>query len=364
MAREFTLPTTRTFGVGGTARISATGARRDPRRAARPDRQRGGRGAGNGVVTATSSRRCRDRWTRGRPRRSTAIPKTAWTNAFGGNLGSWVQIHSATPTTISKFNLQVIADGKHSVPTTHRRCWSTAASRSASLHLPAVADRKAEDSVVSAPVSFAPVTGSTFRLVVTGRAARDHHRLLQPPPARAAGRHRRDRRPGLRSPRRREPAKRLPHRPAEDRRQPGRVAGRRIHRGGDRPRRPDLQLCGKPLTLRPARTRCAPRVAASPAIDLDRLHPVVGSRRRRRCRRRSPSPGGPHRDDQGLGRPQVTVTGEGPGRLPALGQRRHTRQAVLAGARPEPVARLARRRRRASATSASRNSSTATPTAG
>ena len=43
MSREFTLPTTRTFSVGGTARISAPGQRRHRRRAARPDRQRGGR---------------------------------------------------------------------------------------------------------------------------------------------------------------------------------------------------------------------------------------------------------------------------------------------------------------------------------
>ena len=94
-------------------------------------------------------------------------PKTAWTNSFGGNIGSWVQIQSATgPATISKLNLQVIADGKHSVPTTITLLVDGGKEKRV-LHLPAVTDRNGADSVVSAPVSFAPVTGTTFKFVIT-----------------------------------------------------------------------------------------------------------------------------------------------------------------------------------------------------
>ncbi len=78
-----------------------------------------------------------------------------------------MQIHSATPTTLSKLNLQLIADGKHSVPTTIELVVDGGKQKRI-LHLPAVTDQKAADSTVSAPVSFAPVTGSTFRFVITG----------------------------------------------------------------------------------------------------------------------------------------------------------------------------------------------------
>ncbi len=40
MSREFTLPTARTFGVGGTARVSATTRDSDPRSAAGAHGQR------------------------------------------------------------------------------------------------------------------------------------------------------------------------------------------------------------------------------------------------------------------------------------------------------------------------------------
>jgi arabinofuranan 3-O-arabinosyltransferase len=170
MSREFTLPTTRTFGVGGTARVSAT------TRDSVLD-QLLGRTAnaatdssvapGSGVVTATSSSALPGSLDARAPSAIDDNPKTAWTNSFGGNIGAWVQIHSATPTTLSKLNLQIIADGKHSVPTTIE-LEVDGGKQKRLLHLPAIADQKAADSTVSAPVSFAPVTGTTFRFVIVG----------------------------------------------------------------------------------------------------------------------------------------------------------------------------------------------------
>jgi arabinofuranan 3-O-arabinosyltransferase len=160
MARQFTLPTDRTFGIGGTARISATATdsaldsilgRDDSTDTA-------------GIVTATSSNSLPGSLD---ARATSALddnPKTAWTNAFGGNIGSWIQMQSATPVTLSSLNLKVIADGRHSVPTSLQLLVDGKAVRN--ITLPAIQDGKTADNTVSAPVSFAPVTGSTFRFVV------------------------------------------------------------------------------------------------------------------------------------------------------------------------------------------------------
>ena len=102
MSREFTLPTARTFNLGGTARISATtsdrildellGRAAKRRRSAARQRRR------HGDLVFGAARIARLRGP------SSAIddnPKTAWTNSFGGNIGSWVQIQSASgPTTV------------------------------------------------------------------------------------------------------------------------------------------------------------------------------------------------------------------------------------------------------------------------
>jgi hypothetical protein len=167
MSREFTLPSTRTFNLGGTARISATTSDRILDELLGREASAAAAQPGSGVVTATSSSALPGSLA---ARASSAIddnPKTAWTNSFGGNIGAWVQIHSAAgPTTISKLNLQVIADGKHSVPTTIT-LQVDGGKQTRVLHLPAVTDRSGADSVVSAPVSFAPVTGSTFKFTIT-----------------------------------------------------------------------------------------------------------------------------------------------------------------------------------------------------
>ncbi len=169
MARQFTLPTARTFGIGGTARISAqiSDAKLD---------QLIGRDASSsssgGTILATASS-------------SSALPgsldarasaaidgdaTTAWTNSFGGNIGAWLQVQTARPTTLSRLNLQIIADGRHSVPTSLRLVARAANGRTETrdLRLPAGSDRKGADATVTVPVSFAPVSGQTFRLIVTG----------------------------------------------------------------------------------------------------------------------------------------------------------------------------------------------------
>ena len=159
MAREFTLPTTRTFGVGGTARISAQALD------GVIDQLLGRTG-----VTATSSAALPGSLD---ARASAALdgnPQTAWTNAFGGNVGSWLQVHSPAATTLSSLNLQVVADGRHSVPTSLELVVD-GGKETRTITLPPVADTKGSDATVTMPVTFAPVTGHTFRFVVTSERA-------------------------------------------------------------------------------------------------------------------------------------------------------------------------------------------------
>ncbi|MGH3745234.1 MAG: discoidin domain-containing protein [Mycobacteriales bacterium] len=155
MAREFTLPTTRAFGLGGTARISAQASD------SVLDQLLGRAG-----VTATSSAALPGSLG---ARASSALDgssSTAWTNAFGGNVGSWIQVHSPAAATLSSLDLQVVADGLHSVPTALKLVVDGTKVRD--IALPASTDRKAKDATVTLPVSFAPVTGHTFRFVITG----------------------------------------------------------------------------------------------------------------------------------------------------------------------------------------------------
>jgi hypothetical protein len=93
-------------------------------------------------------------------------PGTAWQTALGApdQAGQWVQYTLDAPLTVSRLDLQVVADGRHSVPT---RITVSADGQAESVDLPAVADRKAPGSVVAVPVDLpAPVTGATIRVTV------------------------------------------------------------------------------------------------------------------------------------------------------------------------------------------------------
>ena len=66
--------------------------------------------------------------------------------------------------TFDHFDLQVVADGRHSVPTQIR---IDAGDDSRIIDLPAIADGTAENATVAVPVPFAPMTGSDARITVT-----------------------------------------------------------------------------------------------------------------------------------------------------------------------------------------------------
>ncbi|HLN05080.1 MAG TPA: alpha-(1-_3)-arabinofuranosyltransferase family protein [Acidimicrobiales bacterium] len=159
MRRDFWLPTARSFSLGGTARMSAL----------IPDNMIDSLLAGpdvfGGAVIGSNERLPGDLNAR-------AVfafdgnPKTFWSPGFDGpaQIGAWMQVSLLHPITFDHLNLQVIADGRHSVPTRIRI--TTDAGGSDLVSLPPIRDRKAIDSVVSVPVSFPSLTGSTIRFTI------------------------------------------------------------------------------------------------------------------------------------------------------------------------------------------------------
>lgn len=158
LARSFDVPAARGFDIGGEARIDDTASD------ATIDSVLGYPNAGEGGVTATSSAHLPGDV---QARASSAIdgdPTTAWQTPFGGPETQWVQFESATPVTFEHLDLQLVADGRHSVPT---RIRVEAGGQERVVTLPAVADQTTPNAVatVTTPV-FEPLTGSTVRVTI------------------------------------------------------------------------------------------------------------------------------------------------------------------------------------------------------
>jgi hypothetical protein len=159
MSRSFTLPTARTFAIGGTARISAL----------IPDNEiddiLGGPNVFGGAVLGSNERLPGDLNAR-------AVfafddnPATFWGPGFEAQaqVGAWMQANLTHPVTFDHLNLQVLADGAHSVPTELRITTNTG--DSVLVHLPAVRDVDHPGHVATIPISFKPLTGSVLRFTV------------------------------------------------------------------------------------------------------------------------------------------------------------------------------------------------------
>lgn len=158
MARTFTLPTSRTFAITGTARISSVA----------PDNQvdlaLGAPGANGSGVVATSSSRLTGVATARASETIDGNPATSWSPTFGPQVGQWLDYALPSPVTFDHMNLQVVADGKHSVPTQLRIDTS---SGSRTVDLPPIADQVTPNATVTVPVSFPALTGSNVRVTIT-----------------------------------------------------------------------------------------------------------------------------------------------------------------------------------------------------
>jgi hypothetical protein len=155
LARTFTLPSSRTFAFGGVASISALApdsvidpllGRSDPT-----------------LVTNSSSRLPGDLAASS----SSALdndPATFWQPARGPQVGNWISVDLPHPVSLASLDLQVVADGRHSVPT--RLGVTVDGGPERILDLPAITDRSTPGAVVSVPLSLPGVTAK-HRVVFT-----------------------------------------------------------------------------------------------------------------------------------------------------------------------------------------------------
>ncbi|MGH9079229.1 MAG: alpha-(1-_3)-arabinofuranosyltransferase domain-containing protein, partial [Acidimicrobiales bacterium] len=159
LARSFWLPSPRTFSVTGTARISPLIPDDQI------DRLVGRSGPPGAAVTAYSLGRLPGDLRAGAAATLDGDPSTLWEPGFGQShqAGQWLQYKLPRPVTFDHLDLQVAADGQHSVPT---RVTVSADSGSAAVTLPPVADGAVPGSVVDVPVTFPSLTGQSIRVTV------------------------------------------------------------------------------------------------------------------------------------------------------------------------------------------------------
>jgi len=164
IAREFTLPTARTFSLSGTATISTLIPDNEI------DQLVGRNGAVNGILAFSSGRLPGD-LNDGAQAAIDGNPATAWSPGFGANaqVGAWIQVDLPRPITFDHMNLQLVADGMHSVPTSLTVAAVDAAGApiaSRRILLPAVADGRRQGDTVTVPVHFPALTGSRIKVTV------------------------------------------------------------------------------------------------------------------------------------------------------------------------------------------------------
>ena len=95
-----------------------------------------------------------------------ANTNTFWSPGFDGpaQIGAWMQASLTHNVSFDHLDLKLIADGRHSVPTRIRITTNTGGDELVSV--PPVRDHKAINAVVSVPVSFPTLTGSTIRFTI------------------------------------------------------------------------------------------------------------------------------------------------------------------------------------------------------
>ncbi len=163
MARQFTLPTARTFTLSGNASLSAL----------LPDDEidrlvgRTPAAGGSSTVTAYSSGRLPGDLRATASATIDGNPATAWQPGLGANalVGATLTYNLPKSMSVSQLNMQVIADGRHSVPTAMT---VSAGGVTRKVTLPALADSKVPDAVTQVPVQFPAVTGRQIIVTFTG----------------------------------------------------------------------------------------------------------------------------------------------------------------------------------------------------
>jgi arabinofuranan 3-O-arabinosyltransferase len=163
ITRQFSLPTARRFTLTGSASLSAL----------IPDDEidrlvgRTSLDDGSGPVTAYSTGRLPGDLRATASATIDGDPSTAWQPGLGtkAQIGAALTYNLPAPITLSTLTLQVIADGRHSVPTS---LTIAAGGVTRKVKLPAVADSNVGGAVTDVPLQFGPITGSHIVVTFTG----------------------------------------------------------------------------------------------------------------------------------------------------------------------------------------------------
>ncbi len=162
MKRLIELPTARSFSMTGTAALS------DYVSDATIDSLLGIPDAAHGGITATSSGHLQGSI---QDRASAALdgdPATFWSGVFNQATGAWLQYDFGHPITVSHLDLQIVADGRHSVPTELTVEADGNPATAVKVAVPPIADRTKPNATVSVPVTLPrSVTGRVVRFTVT-----------------------------------------------------------------------------------------------------------------------------------------------------------------------------------------------------
>ena len=155
IARTFVLPTARDFALTGGASVNPGASD------AAIDAALGVPGA----VTAEASESMPGCLKCHAASAADGNPATAWNTPFVGVGGQWVQFETPKPLSFSSMRLQVVADGRHSVPTQIELQVDGAVRQ---IPLPTIADRSGENATRTIPLHFPKMTGSRIRVTITG----------------------------------------------------------------------------------------------------------------------------------------------------------------------------------------------------
>jgi len=164
LARAFTLPVARTFTLTGTARTNAL----------IPDDQIDrltGRQQASHIIAYSQGRLPGDLQA-GAAAAIDGSSATAWSPGFGASsqVGSWIHLDLPKPVTFDHMDLQIVADGQHSVPTSIRVATETG---TRDIRLPAIQNGTRPGSTVTVPIRFPALTGQHIQVTITGARLED-----------------------------------------------------------------------------------------------------------------------------------------------------------------------------------------------
>ncbi|MBJ7514309.1 MAG: hypothetical protein JHC94_08295, partial [Acidimicrobiia bacterium] len=153
--RSFTLPEARTFTLSGTAQLSPYAKGQDI------DTALGAPSTGPDSYTAISSSRYDASTTRAGAA-TDGDPKTAWVSQLG-NPKAELKVIFKQQRSINHLDLQIVADGRHSIPTVISMRADKGPKRI--IKLPPIPDRVA-GGVVSVPINFESISGKAMKLTI------------------------------------------------------------------------------------------------------------------------------------------------------------------------------------------------------